>query len=185
MTSPTDELARPDSTAARRRAVGERPRTRAAVVARTLPVAARPETREAFPRLPRSVLVEMARGLEQGSFDRGEVIVREGDAADRFFLIESGQVEATQAAPDGEMHVKTMVGGDFFGEVANARDRNADGYGAGGQRGPGALLRLSEFQALVGASQPTARDLADVVSTRNVKAQPRADRAPLPSWTGA
>ena len=45
-------------------------------------------------------------------------------------------------------------------------------------------LGRARFQALVDASEPTARDLAQVVSDRNVPAQPRADRIPLPAWTG-
>jgi hypothetical protein len=51
----------------------------------------------AFPQLPESVLVEMARGVEE-TFLPGETIVRAGDAADRFYIIESGQVEGTQSA---------------------------------------------------------------------------------------
>ena len=42
----------------------------------------------------------------------------------------------------------------------------------------------AQFQALVDASEPTAHDLAQVVSDRNVPAEARADRIPLPAWTG-
>ena len=45
------------------------------------------------------------------------MIVREGDAADRFYIIESGQVEGTRSAPDGDVHVLTMEAGGYFGEV--------------------------------------------------------------------
>jgi hypothetical protein len=44
-------------------------------------------------------------------------------------------------------------------------------------------LERARFQALVEASEPTAHDLAQVVTDRNVPAQPRADRIPLPAWT--
>jgi len=50
-------------------------------------------------------------------FGRGDLIVREGDAANRFYLIESGVAEATQSSSGGETHVTTMDAGDFFGEV--------------------------------------------------------------------
>jgi hypothetical protein len=48
------------------------------------------------------------------------------------------------------------------------------------------LLSLDrvQFQAIVDASEPTAQDLAQVVSERNVPARPGADRMPLPAWTG-
>ena len=67
----------------------------------------------AFPHLPQSMLGEMADDLEDARFRRGEVIVREGDPADRFYIIESGQVEGTQSAPDGDVHVRTMEAGEY------------------------------------------------------------------------
>src|SRR6201999_2638407 len=45
-------------------------------------------------------------------------------------------------------------------------------------------LGRDQFQALVDASAPTADDLAQVVTDRNVPALPRADRIPLPAWKG-
>jgi hypothetical protein len=49
-----------------------------------------------------SLLVEMARGVEE-SFLPGDTIVREGDPADRFYIIESGQVEGTQSPQTWEL----------------------------------------------------------------------------------
>ena len=71
----------------------------------------------AFPHLPPPLLVEMAQGLQGARFRPGEVIVREGDPADRFYIIESGQVEGAKSAPDGGVHVLTMGAGEYFGEV--------------------------------------------------------------------
>jgi hypothetical protein len=125
----------------------------------------------------------MAQSLEQARFRPGDVIVREGDPADRFYIIESGQVEATQSAPAGDVHVRTMGVGEYFGEVGllATRTRTATVRTVSEVR----VLSLSRarFQALVEASAPTAHDLAQVVTDRNVPAQPRADRIPLPAWT--
>ncbi len=138
----------------------------------------------AFPHLPQSMLGEMADDLEDAWFRRGEVIVREGDAADRFYIIESGQVEGTQSGPEGDVHVLTMEAGEYFGEVGllATRMRTATVWAVSEVR----LLSLdrARFQALVDASEPTAHDLAQVVSDRNVRGVPRADRIPLPAWTG-
>ena len=138
----------------------------------------------AFPHLPRSLLVEMADGLEEARFRRGEVIVREGDAADRFYMIDAGHVEGTQSASDGDVHVLSMGAGEYFGEVGLL----ATGTRTATVRAVSEVRVLSldrgQFQALVDASEPTAQDLAQVVSDRNVPAQPRADRIPLPAWTG-
>jgi hypothetical protein len=138
----------------------------------------------AFPNLPQSLLDEMARGLEEGRFRPGEVIVSEGDPADRFYIIESGQVEATKSAAEGDVHVRTMGAGEYFGEIGllATGTRTATVQAVSEVR----VLSLgrAQFRALVESSAPTADDLAQVVTTRNVPAQPRADRIPLPAWTG-
>jgi CRP-like cAMP-binding protein len=59
----------------------------------------------------------MARGLEESRFKPGETIVREGDQADRFYIIESGQVEGSQSGHGADVRVLTMQAGDYFGEV--------------------------------------------------------------------
>ena len=138
----------------------------------------------AFPHLPRSLLGEMADDLKEARFRRGEVIVREGDRADRFYIIDAGQVEGTQSAPEGDVHVLSMGAGEYFGEVGLL----ATGTRTATVRAVSEVRVLSlnrvQFQALVDSSEPTAEDLAQVVIDRNVLAQPREDRIPLPEWTG-
>jgi Cyclic nucleotide-binding domain len=138
----------------------------------------------AFPHLPPSLLGEMAQSLEEARFRPGEVIVCEGDPADRFYIIESGQVEATKSAAEGDVHVRTMGAGEYFGEIGLL----ATGARTATVRAVSEVRVLSlgraQFQALVDASAPTADDLAQVVTDRNVPAKPRADRIPLPAWKG-
>jgi hypothetical protein len=138
----------------------------------------------AFPNLPRPLRREVADALNETRFRRGDVIVREGDRADRFYIVESGQVEGTQAAPEGEVHVRTMKAGEYFGEIGllETSARTATVRAVSEVR----VLSLdpAKFEALVDASEPTADDLAEVVGERNVPAEHRADRIPLPEWTG-
>jgi hypothetical protein len=63
----------------------------------------------AFPHVPASLFVELARELEAARFRPGEAIVREGDPADCFYMIESGQVDATQASAQGEVHLEAWA----------------------------------------------------------------------------
>ncbi len=138
----------------------------------------------AFSHLPRSLLGEMAQGLEEARFRPGEVIVREGDPADRFYIIESGQVEGTKSSAEGEVHLRTMGAGEYFGEIGLL----ATGTRTATVRTVSEVRVLTmgrtQFQALVDASAPTADNLAQLVTDRNVPAKPRADRIPLPAWTG-
>ena len=130
------------------------------------------------------LLVEMAEELEEARFGRGDVIVREGDAADRFYIIESGQVEGTQAAPDGDVHVLSMGAGEYFGEVGLLRRRTRTATVRAVSEVRVLSLRRVQFQALVDASEPTARDLAQVVAIATCGACRVLTGSPLPAWTG-
>ena len=46
----------------------------------------------------------------------GEIVVRAGDTGDRFYIVDSGELEVTNGAQ------ATAHGGDFFGEIALLRD---------------------------------------------------------------
>ena len=54
------------------------------------------------------------------AYDRGAVILKEGDVADSVFVIVSGQVKVymlDQHDPEREVILKTLKAGDFFGEL--------------------------------------------------------------------
>jgi Cyclic nucleotide-binding domain len=65
----------------------------------------------------------------------GEVIVRQGDLADRFYVVSKGEVEVVHEQSPGESVVATLGPGAFFGEIA--------------------LLRPTRRTATVRASKPT------------------------------
>jgi CRP/FNR family cyclic AMP-dependent transcriptional regulator len=53
-------------------------------------------------------------------FEKGDVILRQGEQADSFFVIVSGQVKVfmtDKQAPDREVILRTLGAGDFFGEI--------------------------------------------------------------------
>ena len=71
-----------------------------------------------FEPLHPSVLEEMAHQLESLTFAAGETVVREGDVADRFYVIVEGEVEVSH----GDVVVRRETAGDFFGEIGLLRD---------------------------------------------------------------
>jgi CRP-like cAMP-binding protein len=85
----------------------------------------------------------------------GETIVREGDAGDRFFLIDAGEVEVSIAGA----HVRVLRAGDTFGELALLHDipRTATARAKGEAR-PFALDR-DEFLAATSAASALAQRL--------------------------
>jgi CRP-like cAMP-binding protein len=115
----------------------------------------------AFPRLPEPLLVELAQGVEE-TFMPGETIVREGDPAERFYIIESGQVEGTQSTQE-EMHGLTMQAGDYFGEVGVLARRTRTATVRAVSEVRVVSLYRAQFQALVDATESTAANLAPLV----------------------
>ena len=59
--------------------------------------------------------------VELVSYNQSEVICKEGEEADAFYLIRSGMVRVSQAMPGGEMVRTYLSRGDFFGEIGLLR----------------------------------------------------------------
>jgi CRP-like cAMP-binding protein len=67
-----------------------------------------------FDGLARSELVQLAKLTEDMEVKADKVLCREGETAREFFVIIEGEVDVTQ----GDKHLRTLGGGDFFGEIA-------------------------------------------------------------------
>jgi MFS family permease len=63
-------------------------------------------------------LERVARNLVSLDVLAGDVVIREGDRGDRFYVVEEGEVEVSRAGS----HLATLGPGDFFGEIALLRD---------------------------------------------------------------
>jgi CRP-like cAMP-binding protein len=57
--------------------------------------------------------------MESRSFGPGEVVFRQGNAAQReAYLVHAGKVEVRRSTPNGERVLRTLGKGDLLGEVA-------------------------------------------------------------------
>jgi CRP-like cAMP-binding protein len=71
-----------------------------------------------FPRDITKVEVHRTDVLPRAHFTQGEVIVRQGETADCFYLIEAGQVEIVKETPGrAPERLRVCSAGDTFGEV--------------------------------------------------------------------
>jgi MFS family permease len=70
-----------------------------------------------FRTLPLPAVEQLARGLESVTVAEGEVVFKQGDIGDRYYLIESGEVDVVG---DGRI-VATLGQGEGFGEIALLR----------------------------------------------------------------
>ncbi|WVQ78761.1 hypothetical protein IAT38_000852 [Cryptococcus sp. DSM 104549] len=104
--------------------------------------------------------------LESRTFNDGEDVIREGDAGEEFFLIESGNAVAIKKDAEGrETVVKRLGQGEYFGELAllNRRTRAATVRAAGPEKLRVAALGEQAFTRLLG---PVKDIMARSVSER-------------------
>jgi MFS family permease len=115
-----------------------------------------------FEPLGPASIERVARNLVPIEVDPGTVVIREGDAGDRFYVIEEGEVEVSR---HGEPLAK-LGPGDFFGEIALLRNvpRTAT-VTASGLASLRSLDR-AHFLAAVTGSPAGAVALADVMDRR-------------------
>lgn len=72
--------------------------------------------------LPATSSDTVSANLQSMSAEPGEVIVRQGSPADKFFIVTEGEVEVTRAEGGQVERIATLEPGNFFGEPAIMRD---------------------------------------------------------------
>ena len=117
-----------------------------------------------FAGLPAARLEAAARQLVEVPMAAGEAIVRQGDAADRFYVVAEGAVRVTQVTDPGsdELHLRDLGPGDVFGEIGLLR-RSARTATVTASA-PGLLLALDAdaFHDLVGSGPGLSTRLLDL-----------------------
>jgi CRP-like cAMP-binding protein len=119
-----------------------------------------------FHDLPRQEVEQVSASLEPLSIPAGSVIVRQGETADRFFIIVEGEVEVSREV-DGEVRTVAYLGrGQFFGEMAVIMETPRTATITA--RVPTQLLAMPRdmFRTLVAQSLSTSYDFDAIVNQR-------------------
>jgi hypothetical protein len=128
--------------------------------------------KKAFPRLTEAQLAGLNSSIETVQVDAGDTILRQGDPADKFYIISKGEVEIVQDAGGRPIIVNRLSQGQFFGEVGllTGAPRNASVRAVTNCE----LLALTRdtFRAVIGNSAPTAQDFAQVLAQRSTPGMP-------------
>jgi len=122
---------------------------------------------QAFPSLSEHALIETTNQLEVMTIPAGEVIIRQGDTSDRFYIITDGQVEVTRRDEEGREHALATLGpGQFFGEIGLLA--NTPRTATVKAKSEVHLLSLDrqEFRQVMDSSSATAEEFARVVKQR-------------------
>ena len=94
----------------------------------------------AFAQLPVAHIDELLKRFERVRTARGDVVIKEGDEGDYYYVIESGRFQVERLVGGAKVVLAELKGGDSFGEEALVSEakRNASVLGLG----DGELLRL-------------------------------------------
>src|SRR5882724_11866993 len=112
----------------------------------------------AFSQLPAAHIEELLKRFGHVKTARGEVVIREGDEGDFYYVIESGRFQVERLVGGAKMVLAELKSGEAFGEEALVSEakRNASVISLG----EGELLRLGkqDFNALL--REPLLRRIA-------------------------
>ncbi len=123
-------------------------------------------TRGAFASLPPAHIDILFKRFERIKVARGQVIIREGDEGDYYYLIESGRCVVTRQVGGVAMALAELKGGDAFGEEAlvAAAKRNASVM----MKTDGVLLRLAKRDFIELLQQPLMQTVSRAEAERKV-----------------
>ncbi len=115
-----------------------------------------------FRPLPLAVIEHLATELQPASYEPGEVVIREGDPGDRFYLIVTGQARASK---NGQL-LNEMRAPDSFGEIALLRRIPRTATITATSHLEVRTLSRGEFLAAVTGNSESMGSADEVVSTR-------------------
>jgi uncharacterized protein YhbP (UPF0306 family) len=119
-----------------------------------------------FRALPPKEVDTVQANLQTLQFDEGDVIVRQGAPADKFFIIIDGEVDVVREEGGEQHQLATLRRGQFFGEMAILRD--APRMATVTAKAPTTVFAMERdsFRGLVGQSIGTTEDFDRVIKQR-------------------
>ena len=115
-----------------------------------------------FGGLPVPRLEMIANRLAPIPMVAGQVIIRQGDAADRFYLVDSGSLRVTQVGEEDELVLRELGAGDVFGEIGLLRRVPRSATVTALSDGTLFALDAADFAELVGSGPGLGSRLLDV-----------------------
>jgi len=116
--------------------------------------------------LPMANISALLQRIEAVAVWEGDVIIREGDDGDYYYLIDSGRAQVTRRMNGEDVSLATLKAGDVFGEEAliSGSKRNATVT----MKSNGVLLRLGRQDFLALLQEPLLRKLSYEEASRVV-----------------
>ena len=122
-----------------------------------------------FSSLDEFFMDRLKQNVELVSFDKGEAICKQGDAADAFYLIRQGMVKVSQALAGGEMVRTYLSRGDYFGEIGLLKNQPRGATCSALDRVDVVRIKAAEFNAML-ENFPDVRATLTQVADARIKA---------------
>lgn len=119
-----------------------------------------------FRDLPQQTVETVEAQLQTVEFEAGDVIVRQGAPADKFFIIVEGEVDVVREDEGKERKLATLGRGQFFGEMAILRDTPRMATVRAASATTLFAMPKEAFSGLVAGSMGTTQDFDRVIQQR-------------------
>lgn len=120
-------------------------------------------TRGAFSSLPPAHIAALLERFQRRSFKRGDIVVRQGEPGDFYYLIEQGGCLVTRDMSGSVVELAELKAGDAFGEEALVADSPRNATVTMNTDGVLLMLRKTDFDALLREPLLVRRPPADAV----------------------
>ncbi|MDA1138261.1 MAG: peptidase domain-containing ABC transporter [Planctomycetota bacterium] len=110
--------------------------------------------------------------LEFEEFQEGDIVFRQGDQGDRFYIITSGKVDVVLESQGQEEVIATLREGEFFGELALLSDRPRAATIRALEKLELAWMGKEQFQDLVEKSPKVKEAISNIIGLYNLDQAP-------------
>lgn len=127
------------------------------------------ELASALPHLTPEQIAQVSPHFRRVNFPAGEIIIRQGDTADRFYIIVNGRVEIWYTSADKhDYQVAFCEAGEYFGETGLMKNSPRNSTVRATEEGDVEVLALGrdDFLGMVGHSQATEEEIAAEMARR-------------------
>jgi thioredoxin reductase (NADPH) len=124
-------------------------------------------TERALPQVPHDVVARATQGMRVLTFAPGQAVVREGEAADAFYVIAKGEASVLERDDTGtERVINTLKEDQYFGELGLLKNEPRNATVRAKTSLEVIAVSQESFEMLVKSSQQTADDIAKVAQSR-------------------
>jgi PAS domain S-box-containing protein len=121
-----------------------------------------------FSGISPEIFYKMEKAIKERDFVKGELIFKEGDPGDAFYIIKSGAIEILKGDPAKNAQIRLAIRGegDFFGEMSLLEDSPRFAYARAVRDSTVLEISREDFKSLLAKNPALAMEVMGVLSSR-------------------